>query len=151
MDINTLAAWGELLGGIAVVVSLIYVAAQIRINTKTVRASNYGDLLIATTGFSAMTVDPETASLHLRGLNDFVGLSVVDQVRFNGLMSQLLNPISQAFVLHQQGLLDRAALENQMKTVPRLFENAGARQWWEANQRWWPDDFREFVQQMKVE
>ena len=28
MDITTLAAWGEFLGGIAVVVSLIYLASQ---------------------------------------------------------------------------------------------------------------------------
>ncbi len=30
MDITTLAAWGEFLGGIAVVVSLVYLASQIR-------------------------------------------------------------------------------------------------------------------------
>ena len=33
MDITTLAAWGEFLGGIAVVVSLIYLAGQIRQNS----------------------------------------------------------------------------------------------------------------------
>ena len=41
LDITTLAAWGEFIGGIAVVVSLIYLAGQIRSNTKTVRASNF--------------------------------------------------------------------------------------------------------------
>ena len=40
LDITTLAAWGEFIGGIAVVVSLIYLAGQIRVSTKTVRASN---------------------------------------------------------------------------------------------------------------
>jgi hypothetical protein len=30
MDITTLAAWGEFIGGIAVVISLIYLAGQIR-------------------------------------------------------------------------------------------------------------------------
>jgi len=34
MDITTLAAWREYLGGIAVVVSLIYLASQIRKNSK---------------------------------------------------------------------------------------------------------------------
>ena len=43
MDITTLAAWGEFIGGIAVVVSLVYLALQIRSNTKTVRASNFPD------------------------------------------------------------------------------------------------------------
>ena len=39
MDINTLAAWGEFLGGIAVVVSLIYLASQIRQNSKLLQVS----------------------------------------------------------------------------------------------------------------
>ena len=39
MDITTLAAWGELLGGIAVVVSLIYLASQIRQNSQLLRTS----------------------------------------------------------------------------------------------------------------
>ena len=47
MDITTLAAWGEFLGGIAVVVSLIYLASQIRMNTKTVRASNLSGQIAA--------------------------------------------------------------------------------------------------------
>ena len=39
MDITTLAAWGEFIGGIAVVVSLIYLASQIRQNSRLLRAS----------------------------------------------------------------------------------------------------------------
>jgi len=47
LDITTLEAWGEFIGGIAVVVSLVYLAVQIRSNTKTVRASNYSDIAAA--------------------------------------------------------------------------------------------------------
>jgi hypothetical protein len=39
MDITTLAAWGEFLGGIAVVVSLIYLAGQIRQNSRLLQIS----------------------------------------------------------------------------------------------------------------
>ena len=39
MDITTLVAWGEFLGGIAVVVSLIYLAGQVRQNSRQPRAS----------------------------------------------------------------------------------------------------------------
>ena len=39
MDITTLAAWGEFLGGIAVVVSLVYLAGQIRQNSRLIQAS----------------------------------------------------------------------------------------------------------------
>jgi hypothetical protein len=39
LDITTLAAWGEFIGGTAVVVSLIYLASQIRQNSRLVRSS----------------------------------------------------------------------------------------------------------------
>ena len=39
MDITTLAAWGEFLGGIAVVVSLVYLASQIRQNSRLLDAA----------------------------------------------------------------------------------------------------------------
>ncbi len=39
MDINNLAAWGEFLGGIAVVVSLVYLAGQIRQNSRLMQTS----------------------------------------------------------------------------------------------------------------
>ena len=39
MDITTLAAWGEFLGGIAVVASLVYLASQIRQYSRLLRAS----------------------------------------------------------------------------------------------------------------
>ena len=41
MSIQELGNLGELAGGVAVVVSLLYVALQIRQNTQTIRASNH--------------------------------------------------------------------------------------------------------------
>ena len=49
MDITTLAAWGEFLGGIAVVVSLVYLATQIRQNSRLL------------TAFAASTTEGESA------------------------------------------------------------------------------------------
>ena len=106
MDITTLAAWGEFLGGIAVVVSLIYLAGQIRSNTKTVRASNYNHLMDKNEEFNATLMDAELASLWLRGLDDFEGLSAEDQLRFTGLMSKTLNAAQRAWNFHEQGLLN---------------------------------------------
>ncbi len=145
MDITTLAAWGEFLGGIGVIVSLIYLASQIRQNTKTIRASNFSEHLTAIGQFAAMLVDPETASLYLRGLDDFGGLSSEDQVRFNGLMSQEWNRAWRTLHLHQQGLIDDQLVATQMHALTAFLGNPGVRQWWEASQHWWDADFRDFV------
>ena len=39
MDITTLAAWGEFLGGIGVIASLVYLGGQIRQNSRLLRVS----------------------------------------------------------------------------------------------------------------
>ena len=106
LDINTLAAWGEFIGGIAVVVSLIYLAAQIRANTKTVRASNYGDIAVASNEFNTSILDPEVASLLVRGLDDYAALSAEDQWRFNSLVSLMVSPVHRAWDLHERALID---------------------------------------------
>ena len=151
MDITTLAAWGEFLGGLAVIASLIYLAGQIRMNTKTVRASNFGDLLTVHTEFVSITTDPEVASLYLRGLDDFVGLNVVDQMRFSGLASHMFNAVYRAWYSHEQGLLDDIMWENQPHAMVTHLGNPGVRQWWEANQHWWPAEFRDFVREVGAE
>ncbi len=145
MDITTLAAWGEFLGGIAVVASLIYLASLIRMNTKTVRASNFGEYLTGSARLGSMLVDPQTASLYLRGLDDFAGLSAEDQVRFTGLMSQEWNRANRTLHLQQQGLIDDKLIESQTHALVVFLGNPGGRQWWEASQHWWDPDFRAYV------
>jgi hypothetical protein len=148
MDITILAAWGEFIGGIAVVISLVYLASQIRMNTKTVRASNFGDLLTESSAQGVMTLDPEIASLRLRGMDDFTGLSAEDRLRFDGIMIPLVNSIYRAWNLHQQGLLDDSMWENYEASIPTLLESAGVRQWWDTAKDWYSADFREVCWKM---
>src|SRR5690606_14337852 len=45
MDLRTLADFGEFLGGLGVIVSVVYLAIQIRGNTASVRSENYAHSL----------------------------------------------------------------------------------------------------------
>ena len=44
MNVMELGAIGELVGGVAVIATLIYLAAQVRQNTKALAASTYQDI-----------------------------------------------------------------------------------------------------------
>jgi hypothetical protein len=68
MTLASLANVGEFLGGIAVIVSLVYVALQIRQNTKTIRGSTlqqntdfWGDLFL-------QLAQPELAHVYSTGM-----------------------------------------------------------------------------------
>ncbi|MBW2498389.1 MAG: hypothetical protein JRF61_14040 [Deltaproteobacteria bacterium] len=84
MDITTLAAWGEFLGGIAVVVSLVYLASQIRQNSKLLRASTASSTTAINSDFSSLVVqDSEVATIFREGVADRSSRSADDMQRFN--------------------------------------------------------------------
>jgi hypothetical protein len=95
MDITTLAAWGEFLGGIAVVVSLVYLAFQVRqsrdqmsqnsklISAQTTAATSQVRLMT----YSLLVQDPEVARIWWDGLEDRDSLSDADRGRFDPLFT----------------------------------------------------------------
>ncbi len=84
LDITTLAAWGEFIGGIAVVVSLIYLAGQIRQNSRLLRASTASATTTANTAINTLIVqDSEVARIYSDGMADPDSLSTADRQRFD--------------------------------------------------------------------
>lgn len=68
MDLQTLANLGEFLGGVAVIVSLVYVALQVRQNTQSLRTENYGRALDRVASMqSLLSRDTEVSRLFSRG------------------------------------------------------------------------------------
>ncbi|MBW2424465.1 MAG: hypothetical protein JRG86_09460 [Deltaproteobacteria bacterium] len=79
MEITTLAAWGEFLGGIAVVVSLVYLAGQIRQNSKLLRACATSTTSQLQYGQNEMIAkDSEVAQLFYNGASEPDSLTEVD-------------------------------------------------------------------------
>jgi len=92
MDITTLAAWGEFLGGIAVVVSLIYLASQIRQNSKLLRTSTASATNDSVSSiFTLMVPDPEVARIFWWGSANRDALASTDRQRFDPLIGLMMS------------------------------------------------------------
>ncbi len=103
-DITTLAAWGEFLGGIAVVVSLVYLASQIRQNSKLVRASTTSADANSGNAFSlAIVQDPEVARIYWEGSADRDALSEPDRRRFDPLITMSFGIVVQQYEFFRDG------------------------------------------------
>ena len=131
MDINTLAAWGEFLGGIAVVVSLIYLASQIRQNSKLLRASSAsvsaaGQIRVA----ELMAQDPELTQVWLQGVRDRNGLSEHDRQRFDPLMAIFFGSTNQEYHLALDGAVSPTYWNYRLKVLLQMFEDPGVQQYW---------------------
>ena len=106
MDITTLAAWGEFIGGIAVVVSLIYLASQIRQNSKLLRSSTASFSGDTSARISTLMVqDPEVARTFWEGMADPDALSATDRQRFDPLISLIMAGILQEHQFMQDGAI----------------------------------------------
>ena len=80
----TLQETAQILGGIGVIASLIYVGIQIRNNARALRAATYQQLsVINLQGWISMAHNGETTGVVLRGMDDFFSLTRVEKARFN--------------------------------------------------------------------
>ncbi len=145
MDITTLAAWGEFLGGIAVVVSLIYLAFQVRqsrdqmsqnsklISAQTTAATSQVRLMT----YSLMVQDPEVARIWWDGLEDRDSLSEADRRRFDPLFTMLFHSDAQQFQFQRDGIGSPAQWELVEAGLRHSAQRPGVQQWfrdWRATQ-----------------
>ncbi len=95
MDITTLAAWGEFIGGIAVVVSLIYLASQIRQNSRLLLTSSMSTTNQQPSTQNILRVqEPEVARIFWEGITDRDLLSTDDRGRPRTIRSSFGGPVS---------------------------------------------------------
>jgi hypothetical protein len=73
----------QILGGVGVIASMIYIGIQIRNNARAMRAATYQQLsALAIQGWHSMAHNGETMDVMLRGMDDFSSLSRVEKARF---------------------------------------------------------------------
>ncbi len=126
MGVNweAVSAISEVLAMIAVVVSLWYVAAQLRQNTKAIKANSRLGMLDSDLGliseFITHAVDP-----HLVG--DHVKLSREDERRFTWLVVKALRIREFAWHQYQDGLMDESTWQSYMAPIPGIFSTRRAR------------------------
>ncbi len=147
MDITTLAAWGEFIGGIAVVVSLIYLASQIRQNSKLVRTSTTSADTNSVNALNlAISQDAEMARIYWDGMADRDGLSEPDRRRFDPLIGVQFANVNQQYEFIRDGTGNPRVWERQLNGLRWQLQQLGIQQWW----REWggishEEEFRDYV------
>lgn len=123
MTIQELGSLGELIAAIATVVTLAYLAVQIRQNTRLMAftlAQTNRDIRGEPTRILAS--DPDAARVFRTGLVDPSGLGDRERYQFDALMTLVVNGYEQA---HSQGTL--AEMTEQSAWI---LSQPGVRVWW---------------------
>src|SRR5690606_11622923 len=133
MDLEALANVGEFVGGVFVVVSLIYLAFQVRQNTRSLRSENYARLLERmSTLQSRLAVDPALNHVFMVGAEEPDRLSPADRIRVSWALYELFGAAE--FMYHQQleGALPDVVWSRWETTIRWWLSHPGIRAWWAA-------------------
>ena len=140
MNWEIIGALGEWAGALVVLVTLGYLARQIRENTVLNRVS--GSMAIADAARDIhflLAGNRDMARLFLEGLGDPDSLDAIDSARFETLWWGILRQMESFFVQFEEGIMD----EGTMKAYARLsadviHDNRIVRDHWRSS----PEDFR---------
>jgi hypothetical protein len=146
MDINTLAAWGEFLGGIAVVVSLVYLASQIRQNSRLLQVS--ASVAIATSerlNVSAQLDEPSLVRIWTMETAEFESLPEIEQIRLGTFVALQVSTFHQNYYFHKDGVIRDEMWRAQRRITASLFRQAWTQKAWSESRLSYSDEFGEFV------
>ncbi len=133
MNWDAIGAIGEILGAVAVVITLFYLSRQIGQNTRSERASSR-QALIDTFYDHAWKLgsDAELNTIIRTGLSDFDALSDENKFRFNNLISRFEGNLYNGILLHEDGLLDDETLHEIGDRFVSSLATNGGKAWYES-------------------
>ncbi|MCZ6894275.1 MAG: hypothetical protein O7H40_09540 [Gammaproteobacteria bacterium] len=131
MNWDAISAVGEVVGALAVVLSLLYLALQIRHSSKMAEDAAFRDVFSAVTvQFSAMTEGPN-AEIILKGLVDFATLSGREKYIFDTQMACMVTLVESSFISNEAQFISDETMENwSFYLRPRYLAYPGWREWW---------------------
>lgn len=146
----TLQETAQILGGIGVIASLIYVAVQIRNNARAVRAATYHQ--VSNTFISlwdSLARDSETLSVVLRGGRDFASLTDhVEQSRFYLQNMASMRRFENAWFQYKVGVLKETDWQAIAYDMDSIFAHPGTRFAWEGIKNRSSIEFRKYVDEV---
>ena len=135
-------AVGQMLGAIGVIISIIYLAAQIRNQNKesqraamTVLTSHWSDLN------RTLVENPDLAALWLRALQSFDELDSTSKLRFSAHLGRFLRMADSLYLAVLDGMLDQRLWRGYERTLADTVAYPGFQAWWGTRKHWYTDEF----------
>ena len=146
MSLEQLANLGEFLGGLAVIFTLIYLAVQIRQNTRSIRASTLATNTDAWAKMLIQIADPGTVDAYLQGSIGKPDLAPREFLQFFLMSRALFVSLENQYQQYLDGTLDEEIyLGYERSITTQLLTFRGFRRYWQQNRMEYTPQFRTHV------
>ena len=133
MDLQTLANVGEFLGGLGVIVSLIYLAVQIRGNTLSQQSETYARSLERMASMQAfMSKDHAFTKMFSEGLIDPSQLTITQKIQFSWVLTEMFGNIEFMFFQSEQRNIPAELWDRWVETLKWWLTFPGVVAWWKG-------------------
>ena len=131
MNWDAIGAIGEIIGAVAVLVTLVYLARQISLNTREIRASRVEGTLRGHSDYNRMLAeDPDLARIFWLAIEDVERLAENDLRRWLHLCSVMMRNSEIAYFHYRQGHLPEPIHLSRERWFQRFLGTSGFRWWW---------------------
>ncbi|GAB5452907.1 MAG: hypothetical protein Hals2KO_32350 [Halioglobus sp.] len=132
MNWDLLGTLAEIASAVGVLVTLVYLAIQIRDNTRSLHAGSLESVLDGPRDryFLPMAMEPELADIYARGLNSLDNLDAKESRRFFYLIYEQLFQMQQVMHLHERDLIPQVDFDAWLFYTASLLRTPGGAEMW---------------------
>jgi hypothetical protein len=146
MNWEMLAAIGQLAAVFVGIPSLIYLALQIRAQTRERRQSAVNALTVQWGELTRALHDSgEFCAIFLRGLQSFDDLDAISKLRFSAFFNRFFKNFQAMYFSHCDGVLTAASWGEIERTMADFIAYPGLQQWWKTRRHWHTEEFARVV------
>ena len=140
MSIQDLGSIAELVAAIATITTLLYLAIQIRVASKTSRAEAERQISRDwTDAISKLWDDKATVRVIVDGLKHGVErLDEDDAMLFTARLSNLISHQYSAQLMHEKGLVNDDLRKSTLDTISMFLASEGGKRWWQEMKHLFP-------------
>jgi len=141
MTIDEIGAIGELIGGLGVIVSLVYVGLQIKQSADASKAATAQAFAKQYIDINQMIKDPKLGELFTRGLQGINTLELGERAAFMAILSSISRTVESFFFQKDNGALDPRLFEGWFLQYMDLQANPGVAEFWDMRKHQYSAEF----------
>jgi hypothetical protein len=146
LRLKDVASIAEVIGAIAIFISLIYVGIQVNDSTRAVRSATANELAASLSAlYAEVGIDPKASQVMLDGFANPELLSREETAQFVYMVHGLFLQYQAAYYLSQEGTLDEELRESVTNTLLGLRDLPGLLFYWGQRRDLFKPSFREHV------
>jgi len=155
MNWEAVGAISEAIGVVAILISLAYLAVQIRQSTREFSKGIEANQLAAFESNiesgnrirELLILNPELFELLREGYASYKKLDTPAKLRFGMLIRNIFSSMQGAYIRHLSLQHDPEAFAGSIRMLDEVLQHRGVREWLESNNPDWRNEFRELVDQ----